>query len=224
MHPITQARARILQLIGDAFPALRRIRRQHRWVQAGADRLYSKRKDPFQIEDNPYVRVTFAHIMEVLDDRYGHGLEVGCSEGCFTELLSTRCDNLLAIDISQVAVDRAQKRLTGEPHVTIERRTVPEELPEGPFDLIICSEVLYYIDVDRLGEALRQFASMIKPGGTFVALHYLGDAGGVISGDEVHQLLREAFKDFRLIISERRTGVGHDGAGYQLDRYDRIGL
>jgi 2-polyprenyl-3-methyl-5-hydroxy-6-metoxy-1,4-benzoquinol methylase len=160
--------------------------------------------------------------MKVLDDRYGHGLEVGCSEGYFTERLSTRCDNLLAIDISQVAVSRAQKRLAGKSWVKFERRTIPEEVPEGPFDLVVCSEVLYYLNTNRLREALRHLAAVIPPGGTFVALHYLGDAGGVISGSEVHQLLPEVLKEFRLIFSERRIGVGRDGAGYQLDRYDRI--
>ena len=162
MNPNTSLRATIFRLIGDAFPALRQRRRQRRWSQAGLDQFYSEKKDPFDIEDNPYEQGKFAHMLEVLDCRYGRALEVGCSEGIFTELLSTRCDHLLAIDITQVAVDRAQKRLAAKPWVRVERRTFPEELPEGPFDLVVCADVLYYSNVNKLREALRQLGSIIQ--------------------------------------------------------------
>lgn len=221
MNLKTSLRPTVLKLIGDAFPALRQIRRQRRWSQAGLDQFYSEKEDPFGIEGNPYEQGKFMHIVEVLDARYSRGLEIGCSEGSFTELLSTRCDHLLAIDITQVAVDRAQRRLAAKPWVRVERRTFPEELPKGPFDLIVCADVLYYSNAHKLREALRQLGSIIQPGGTFLALHYLGSSGAVISGDEVHQLLPQILKDFRLVASERRLGIGPHGAGYQLDRYDR---
>jgi predicted TPR repeat methyltransferase len=221
MNPNTSLRATILKLIGDAFPTLRQRRRQQRWSQAGWDQFYSEKEDPFGIEGNSYEQMKFAHMLEVLDRRYERALEVGCSEGSFTELLSTRCDHLLAIDITQVAVDRAQKWLATKPWVRVERRTFPEELPEGPFDLVVCADVLYYSNANKLREALRQLGSIIQPGGTFLALQYLGNSGGLISGDEVHQLLPQVLNEFRLISSERRIGVGPHGAGYQLDRYDR---
>ena len=149
-------------------------------------------------------------------------LEIGCAEGIFTELLSPRCNELLAIDITDVAVTRARKRLAGKPWINVVRRTFPEEIPGNSFDLVTCIDVLYYCDVDRLHQGLRKLASLIQPGGTFLALHYLGDAQAVISGAEVHRVIPEALKEFCLTSSERRLGVGPRGAGYQLDRYDRM--
>ena len=76
--------------------------------------------------------------------RFARALEVGCSLGIFTEQLAAHCDELLAVDISEVSVARAGERLARFPHVRVERRTVPAEMPEGPFDLIVCADVLVY--------------------------------------------------------------------------------
>ena len=74
----------------------------------------------------------YAATVEALGDRrFGRALEVGCSIGVLTELLAARCDALLAVDVSVRAVERARARLTGAPHVRVERRTLPEELPAG---------------------------------------------------------------------------------------------
>ena len=42
----------------------------------------------------------------------GRVLEIGCSVGTFTEALAPRCSDLLAIDISKRAVERAAERLS----------------------------------------------------------------------------------------------------------------
>ena len=147
---------------------------------------------------------------------------MGCSIGSFTERLAPSCDNLLAIDIAQAAVDRTRQRLAGTPGVRVERRTFPDELPEGPFDLVVCSDVLYYMRIQDLPAALRRLATVLRPGGTFMALHYLGDAGGLSRGDDVHDLLPRVPEGFACVRSERRDGIGPRGAGYRLDRYDRV--
>ena len=53
-------------------------------------------------------------------------------------------DDLLAIDVAEAALDRARAR--DSPNVAFERREVPEEFPDGAYDLIVFSEVLYYLD------------------------------------------------------------------------------
>ena len=61
-----------------------------------------------------------------------------------TERLATRVDDLLAIDVAAAALDRARAR--DLPDVAFELREVPEEFPDGAYDLIVVSEVLYYLD------------------------------------------------------------------------------
>ena len=75
---------------------------------------------------------------------FRRGLEAGAPIGVFTDMLANRCDGLLAVDVSERAVAAARRSLTGRRHVRVERRTLPEEMPHGPFDLIVSSEVLYY--------------------------------------------------------------------------------
>lgn len=59
-------------------------------------------------------------------------------------MLADRCGELLAVDVSERAVAAARERLEGLDHVRVKRRTLPEEMPGGQFDLIVASEVLYY--------------------------------------------------------------------------------
>ena len=80
-----------------------------------------------------------------MPERPGRTLELGCSIGVFTEMLAPRCDSLLAVDFSRTAVAEARRRLSAE---RVGRAssgaTLPEQMPEGPFDTIVCSELLYY--------------------------------------------------------------------------------
>jgi predicted TPR repeat methyltransferase len=97
------------------------------------------------------------------DRRFAHAFEAGCSIGVFTAMLAERCDALLAVDIAQAAVDAARERLAAHDHVRVERRTLPGEWPAGPFDLVVCSELLYYWDRPTLEQALPAIAESLRP-------------------------------------------------------------
>ena len=80
-------------------------------------------------------------------------LEVGCSIGVLTRLLASRCDAVLAIDAARTPLVEAKRRCADLPGVRFEQMFVPEQWPNGVFDLILLSEVVYYLsreDVDRL--------------------------------------------------------------------------
>jgi len=106
--------------------------------------LYAESNDPWNFETSEYERNKYRRTLEVLGERhFESALEAGASIGVFTEMLAGRCDELLAVDVSERAVVTARKRLSGRKHVVVERRTLPEEMPGGPFDLIVASEILY---------------------------------------------------------------------------------
>lgn len=76
-------------------------------------------------------------------------LEVGCGSGQLAQMLDER--RLLAgyvgFDISQVAVDAAQRRC---PHLRFEvADAFATELFSGDYDLVICTEVLEHVNEDR---------------------------------------------------------------------------
>ena len=99
-------------------------------------------------------------------------LEVACAEGLFTEMLAPRVGELLAIDISDRALFRARKTYERFANTSFEKADISRDLPPGPFDLIVCSEVLYYLR-DRF--ALKAFASRVAqalaPSGLLVMAH-----------------------------------------------------
>src|SRR5262245_61767323 len=77
-------------------------------------------------------------------NRFKRVLESGCAEGHFTIELAQIADRVTAIDISTKALVRASARCASSAHIFFEQGNVFERLPDGQFDLIVCSEVLYY--------------------------------------------------------------------------------
>jgi SAM-dependent methyltransferase len=155
--------------------------------------LYEVSPDPWGFETSPYERRKYERTLSALAPRprrYHRALEVGCSIGVFTAMLAPLCEELLAVDVSEKAVAVAKERLNNLPHVSVERLTLPEETPEGPFDLIVASEVLYYWTKDVMLAALRGFEEILKPGGALVAVHWRKETKTYpLQGDEVHELL-----------------------------------
>ena len=155
------------------------------------ENLYAESPDPWGFETSPYERKKYERTLGVLARRrYRRALEVGSSIGVFTEMLAPLCDELLGVDVSEKAVTTAKERLKDFPHVRIERRRLPEETPEGPFDLAVASEVLYYWPREVMLAALRRFEDVLAPGGALLAVHWRKETKTYpLQGDEVHELL-----------------------------------
>jgi SAM-dependent methyltransferase len=157
------------------------------------EKLYAESRDPWSFETSEYESKKYERTLDVLAHRqqiYHRALEVGCSIGVFTAMLASLCDELLAVDVSERAVAAARERLAGLPNVRVELRRLPEETPEGPFDLVVASEVLYYWPRDVMLAALRRFERILSPGGALLAVHWRKETKTYpLQGDEVHDLL-----------------------------------
>jgi SAM-dependent methyltransferase len=183
-------------------------------VQAFDD-LYATSDDPWDFATSGYERDKYDRTIAALGDRhFARALEIGCSVGVLTERLAPRCDELLAVDAARRAVDLARERLAGVPNVDIRRATFPEELPGGTWDLIVCSEILYYLDEPTLVDALADLSGRLRPGGSLLAVHWRPQTETYpLRGDEVHALLR---RHLPLVAAEHQR---HER--YVLDRFDR---
>ncbi|CAN5579051.1 SAM-dependent methyltransferase [soil metagenome] len=155
------------------------------------EELYAQSPDPWEFASSDYERRKYARTLEVLRGRrFQWALEVGASIGVFTDMLAPYCDELLTVDTSERAVDLARERLSAKRNVRIEQRTLPEEMPDGPFDLIVASEVLYYLPTEVVLETLRRFEEQLAAGGTLLAVHWRKETRTYpLQGDEVHSLL-----------------------------------
>jgi SAM-dependent methyltransferase len=149
------------------------------------DELYADHYDPWDFETSPYEAAKYAATVAAIPSTPRRALEIGCSIGVLTEQLARRVGALLAIDVSDAALERARVR---NPTVEFEKREIPEEYPEGDFDLTVASEVLYYLDAAALDATLDRIR------GTLIAVHWRGPTERYpFTGDEIHARLTERF-------------------------------
>jgi SAM-dependent methyltransferase len=167
------------------------------------DAMYAAADDPWSMRSRWYEQRKYAVTAAVLPRRrYGDGLEVGCSVGELTAVLAPRCDRLTAWDVSAAAVERARARTAGLPGVRVEQRAMPAD-PLPSCDLVVLSEVLYYLAPDDLAAVLAQLPGAVRPGGTLLAVHWRHPVADYPqTGDAVHAALRAALEWPRVAVHE----------------------
>ncbi|HEY3267873.1 MAG TPA: class I SAM-dependent methyltransferase [Armatimonadota bacterium] len=160
------------------------------------DLLYKLGKgDPWRTDNAPYEETKRADLLSLLRSKYVSILDAGCGTGNVTRLLAER-GPVLGVDASHVAIERAiSLGGDGVRYETGDLRTCP--LPEG-VDLIVASEVLYYLtDADRQ-PVISRLADALAPAGHFVV------AGG--KGDDRVIPLLEARADLHMAGEVVREG------------------
>jgi SAM-dependent methyltransferase len=104
--------------------------------------------DFWQLETSEFEREKYACQMKLLGDRrYGRALEIGCGSGCFSRLLAGVADEVIALDVSALAVERARSLSTGRERIAFRVANIMDydTVAEGPWDLIVMSETIYYL-------------------------------------------------------------------------------
>jgi peptidoglycan/xylan/chitin deacetylase (PgdA/CDA1 family) len=119
-----------------------------------------------------YEQVKYERTLGLVPARTGRALELACAEGHFTAQLARRVDQLTAADISQTALDRAQARCASVSNIAFKRLDLAADpLPKG-FDLIVCSEVLYFLSGrDELVSVCSRLKDSLAPGGRLLSAH-----------------------------------------------------
>ena len=159
------------------------------------DRLYAASSDPYGLRVRWYESRKRALLLAALPrQRFGSGFEPGCGTGELSIELALRCDALLASDFSERAVHLARERTARLPHVRVERQTMPVDWPSAQqFDLIVLSELSYFLDAGSTERLARLCASSLLPQGILVACDWRADfdARTIASEDwhcRLHQL------------------------------------
>jgi 2-polyprenyl-3-methyl-5-hydroxy-6-metoxy-1,4-benzoquinol methylase len=189
------------------------------------DRVYACADDPWQLSTRWYEQRKYAITLALLPHRrYRHAFEPGCSIGTLTELLALRCDHVTAVDVADAAVRSADARLREagcRDRVTLARLSMDATWPPGPFDLVLLSEVAYYLQADALARVLRRECARLKPGANVVAAHWRhAVADYPLTGDMAHAVMARTpgltslacYRDRDVVVEVFDTGDGRSVA------------
>ncbi|MET4108771.1 SAM-dependent methyltransferase [Hymenobacter sp. UYP22] len=160
------------------------------------DEVYQANEDPWQFETSPYEREKYAASVAALPRaHYSTAFEIGCSLGVLTEQLAPLCGHLLAVDVAEAPLDRARQRCAHLPQVEFQLLQVPQAFPAGQFELIVVSEVGYYLSPEDLQLARQRIVQALVPGGHLLLVHWTPPVHDYpLTGDAVHEFfLQEAY-------------------------------
>lgn len=155
---------------------------------------YRSDSDPWSYATSDYERDKYRATLQACGPGpFDSAIELGSSIGVFSALLAPRCRSLVTIDAAPTAVEHARRRLAGYESVTTILGGIPEAIPRRDYDLVVASEILYYLSVSQLDGTLAVLWRCTPPGARWVAVHWR-PAGPErpFAAEEVHaRLLRQ---------------------------------
>ncbi len=161
--------------------------------------LYAETDDPWGFRTSAYEQAKFAATRAALPrPRYTSALEIGCGNGELARHLSPCCADYTGVDAVEAALVAARRAVPGG---RFHRALMPGGLPGGVHDLIVLSEILYFLggaDIVLLADGI----DARWPGADVVCVTWLGPSGNPLEGEEALARFvaasRRAFRPVRL--------------------------
>jgi SAM-dependent methyltransferase len=180
------------------------------------EQRYRGNPDPWDYQRSPYERHKYAATLAACGTGpFAHALELGGSIGLFSTQLAERSRRLTTIDFSPTAVRLAGARLADYPHATALLGEIPAAIPAGQYDLVVASEILYYLDREALTETLHALDLKLAPGGRIVCVHWRPPGPErPLDAEFVHAALRS--QDWLTLVLSQPTD------DYLLDVLERL--
>lgn len=198
---------------GSVEPA-RSVKEDATWAARHSyfDAIYST-TDPYGTGSRWYERRKRRLLLDALPrERFRRAFEPACGTGELTRELAARCDQVLASDFCAAAVHQARLRNCQAPHVTFAVHRMPMDWPavQGPFDLIVVSELCSFLDAGEAMQLAKHCAASLSPDGVVVACDWrwpfdarvldAGVAHRLLDGVGLHPLVSHQEEDFLLKV------------------------
>jgi len=182
------------------------------------EKMYRADPDPWQFETSEYEAKKYnATIAALPHSHYRSAFEIGGSIGVLTEKLAERCHALLSVDVSETAQAKAIQRCQNLSQVCFQIMQIPQQFPDELFDLILISEVGYYLSWQDLYQTQAHILNHLELSGHLLIVHWTLYAQDYpLSGDDVHNSFLELSpKPLRHIVGRREEQ-------YRLDLFERV--
>lgn len=187
-------------------------------VRAHLAALYSESGDPWNTHSSGYEQMKFAQTMASLPrPRYRRGLEVGCGAGALSGLLAARCDLLTAMDCTTAALAAAKAR-NNLAHTVFVEGVAPVDWPVEPPDLVVLSEVLYFMTENESTGLAQRLINDCTPDCQVVLVNWLGSTDSGIGGEAAALRLIRDLADTHETLSSNSYGQ------FRVDVLSRTGL
>ena len=179
--------------------------------------VYKYATDPWHFETSPYEKAKYNATIALLPkQQYRNALELGCSIGVLTAMLAPHCRRLLSTDISEAPLGEARRRLQSYAGVSFQQAALPDDYPDDTFDLIVMSEVGYYLSQQDLEKAKEKIINSLEPEGDLILVHWLPLVPDYpLTGDDVHDL-------FLLPHPQLQHRQGKREEKYRMDVFRKI--
>jgi len=174
LYPIGRALGRKVGLSLSRFPRLAALAQaiQDPYAKVETfDLKYADCVDHWGYTTNPTEIARHQLAMELLEGarsekRFGRVVEIGCAEGVFTAMLAPLCESLLAVDFSQIALERARRKCTAHPGVDFKLWDLRRDSFPWSFDLVVVMDVLCCIRRPiHLRGVYRKLVDSLRSGG-----------------------------------------------------------
>lgn len=143
--------------------------------------LYADSVDPWGFENSSYEQAKFKATRRSLSRKsYRSAFELGCGNGQLALHLFDICQEYTGMDAVGKAVDAARNTVPSANFLT---GFYPCPLPEDDFDLLIFSEILYFLDQQSIGRLSLEVASN-WPEAEIICVSYLGPSGNQLEGND----------------------------------------
>ncbi|MDX5412034.1 MAG: nodulation S family protein [Rhodobacterales bacterium] len=180
----------------------------HSERKAHFDQLYQGDNDPWNYTSSGYERDKYdATLARLTRPHYASVIEVGCSIGVLSARLRLMCDRFLGLDLSERALRLAGKRLAHCNNVALRQVEVPRRWPRRKADLIVLSEVLYYLSEDELAHLAECVDTSLMPGAEVVIVAWTGRTGTPLSGVASARIFIDALSRLRPLRVTKHPAV-----------------
>ncbi len=180
--------------------------------------VYDADDDPWNFTTSRYEAEKYDATVNALPrEHYESAFEIGCSIGVLTARLAAKCEMLRAIDVNEKAVRQARERCANLSNVRIEKMEIPKQFPVEKFDLIVVSEVGYYLSVEDWRTAQEKILAHLHSKGSVILVHWTHFVDDYPqTGDAVHDSFAEFANGQAELLKAERT------ADYRLDVWEKL--